>query len=97
MHTVKETVCRLLEDLPDNASLEDIQYHIYVREKIERGQRDVYVREKIERGQRDVEAGRMVDQDEAKRDPLPPVVRLALLWNGYRGSVHLGQLACEKG
>jgi hypothetical protein len=84
MHTVKETVCRLLEDLPDNASLEDIQYHIYVREKIERGQRDV-------------EAGRMVDQDEAKRDPLPPVVRLALLWNGYRGSVHLGQLACEKG
>ena len=43
-----------LEDLPDNASLEDIQYHIYVREKIERGLRDV-------------EAGRVVDQDEAKR------------------------------
>jgi predicted transcriptional regulator len=54
MHTAKETVRRLLDDLPDNASLEDIQYHIYVREKIERGLRDV-------------EAGRVVDQDEAKR------------------------------
>jgi hypothetical protein len=54
MHTAKETVRRLLDDLPDNASLEDIQYHIYVREKIERGLRDV-------------EAGRIVDQDEAKR------------------------------
>jgi hypothetical protein len=38
----------------DNASLEDIQCHIYVREKIERGLRDV-------------EAGRVVDQDQAKR------------------------------
>ena len=54
MHTAKETVRRLLDDLPDNASLEDIQYHIYVREKIERGLRDV-------------ESGRVVDQDEAKR------------------------------
>jgi predicted transcriptional regulator len=54
MHTAKETVRRLLDDLPDNASLEDIQHHIYVREKIERGLRDV-------------EAGRVVDQDEAKR------------------------------
>jgi predicted transcriptional regulator len=54
MHTAKEAVRRLLDDLPDNASLEDIQYHIYVREKIERGLRDV-------------EGGRVVDQDEAKR------------------------------
>lgn len=41
VHTAKETVRRILDDLPDNASLEDIQYHIYVREKIERGLRDV--------------------------------------------------------
>jgi hypothetical protein len=27
MHTAKKTVRRLLDDLPDNASLEDIQYH----------------------------------------------------------------------
>jgi len=37
----KEQVRRLLDVLPDNASLEDIQYHIYVREKIERGLQDV--------------------------------------------------------
>jgi predicted transcriptional regulator len=37
----KEQVRRLLDRLPDNASLEDIQYHIYVREKIERGLQDV--------------------------------------------------------
>ncbi len=37
----KEQVRRLLDRLPDDASLEDIQYHIYVREKIERGLNDV--------------------------------------------------------
>jgi predicted transcriptional regulator len=37
----KEQVRRLLDRLPDDASLEDIQYHIYVREKIERGLQDV--------------------------------------------------------
>lgn len=37
MITAKEEVRRLLDALPDDASFEDIQYHIYVREKIERG------------------------------------------------------------
>lgn len=41
MGTAKEEVRRLLELIPDNASFEDIQYHIYVREKIERGLDDV--------------------------------------------------------
>ena len=31
----------MLDQLPDDASFEDIQYHIYVREKIERGLKDV--------------------------------------------------------
>ena len=35
--TAKEEVRALLEKLPDDASLNDIQYHIYVRQKIERG------------------------------------------------------------
>lgn len=30
METAKEQVQRILEVLPDDASLEDIQYHIYV-------------------------------------------------------------------
>jgi predicted transcriptional regulator len=41
MSTPKEEVRKLLDQLPDDSSLEDIQYHIYVREKIERGLTDV--------------------------------------------------------
>jgi hypothetical protein len=37
MITAKEEVRRSLDALPDDASFEDIQYHIYVRGKIERG------------------------------------------------------------
>jgi predicted transcriptional regulator len=33
----KEEVRRLLDALPDEASYEDIQYHIYVQQKIDRG------------------------------------------------------------
>jgi hypothetical protein len=35
--SAKDEVRALLEKLPDDASLNDIQYHIYVRQKIERG------------------------------------------------------------
>lgn len=35
--SVKEAVRRLLEQLPDDCSLEDVQYHLYVRHKIELG------------------------------------------------------------
>lgn len=41
MSSAKEEVRRILEVTPDNASFEDIQYHVYVREKIERGLEDV--------------------------------------------------------
>ena len=41
MGSAKEEVRRLLDVIPDTASFEDIQYHIYVREKIERGLDDV--------------------------------------------------------
>lgn len=33
----KEEVRRLLDQLSDEASYEDIQYHIYVQQKIDRG------------------------------------------------------------
>jgi hypothetical protein len=32
MSTAKEDVRRILDQLPDNAALEDIQYHLYVRQ-----------------------------------------------------------------
>ena len=41
MSTAKDEVRKLLEQLPDTSSLEDIQYHIYVREKIERGLNEI--------------------------------------------------------
>ena len=37
MKTAKEEVRQLLEALPDNATFEDIQYNIYVRQKISKG------------------------------------------------------------
>ena len=51
MSTAKEEVRKMLDQIPDDASLEDIQYHIYVREKIERGLKDV-------------EEGRVLSQEE---------------------------------
>jgi predicted transcriptional regulator len=40
METPKQQVQDLLENLPEDASLEDIQYHICVRQKIEQGLAD---------------------------------------------------------
>jgi len=37
MNTAKSEVESLLHKLPDNCSLEDIQYHLYVLEKVEHG------------------------------------------------------------
>jgi len=52
--TAKEEVQRILAQIPDDASLEDIQYHIYVCQKIERGLKDV-------------EEGRVLSQEEIER------------------------------
>lgn len=41
MIPAKEEVKRILQQLPDDATLEDIQYHIYIRQKIDRGLQDV--------------------------------------------------------
>lgn len=37
MNTVKDEVKQLLDMLPDDCSLEDVQYHLYVIEKIQHG------------------------------------------------------------
>lgn len=51
MLQAKREVYQLLKQLPENISFEDIQYHIYVRQKIRRG---------IE----DVEAGHTISEEE---------------------------------
>ena len=37
MKSAKDEVRDLLDKLPDTVSLDEIQYHIYVRQKIEKG------------------------------------------------------------
>jgi len=37
MDTAKDEVRSLLDRLPDDCTLEDVQYHLYVVEKVQRG------------------------------------------------------------
>jgi len=41
MQSAKQEVMKLLRDLPDGSTLEEIQYSLYVRQKIQRGLQDV--------------------------------------------------------
>lgn len=52
--TAKEEVRKMLDEIPDNASFEDIQYHIYVCQKIEHGLKDI-------------EEGKVLSQDEVEK------------------------------
>jgi predicted transcriptional regulator len=52
--TAKQEVEKLLTNLPDDSTLEDIQYHLYVLEKIKSGRADG-------------DAGRIFTHDEAKQ------------------------------
>ncbi len=62
MATAKEEVRRLLESLPDDASLEDVQYSIYVRERIERGQREAGEGKVIEQDEVESRMSRWLDE-----------------------------------
>jgi predicted transcriptional regulator len=54
MMNAKEEVRRILEQIPDDVTLEDIQYHIYVRQQIARGLEDI-------------DNARVVSEEEAER------------------------------
>ncbi len=41
MATDKEEVLQLIKNLPSDATFEDNQYHIYIREKVEKGLEDI--------------------------------------------------------
>lgn len=54
MQTAKQEVSDLLKRLPDDCTLEDVQYHLYVLQKIEHGLKDaeegrVYTQEEVEK------------------------------------------------
>ncbi len=54
MATAREEIKELLDRIPEDSSYEDIQYHIYVRQKIQRGLEAI-------------EEGRVVSEEEAER------------------------------
>jgi hypothetical protein len=54
MSAVKEEAIRLIQSLPEDCSIEDIQYHLYVRQKVENGLTAV-------------ELGQLVSQEDAER------------------------------
>ena len=41
MSTIKNKVAELIHHLPEDSTLEDIQYHLYVLEKISKGQQSI--------------------------------------------------------
>ena len=54
MAHVKEQVIELIKSLPEDATLEDIHYHLYVREKVEHGLKAI-------------DDGRVVSQEDAEK------------------------------
>jgi hypothetical protein len=41
MRSLKENVEKMLQSLPDDSTIEDIQYYLYVLDKIEKGQQEI--------------------------------------------------------
>ena len=41
MSTLKDDVAHMIQNLPENSTIEDIQYHLYVLEKIRKGRQSI--------------------------------------------------------
>jgi len=41
MKSLKKNIEQMIRSLPDNSSVEDIQYHLYVLDKIQKGQQAI--------------------------------------------------------
>jgi predicted transcriptional regulator len=61
MSTVRDEVRKILDRLPDEASFEHVHYHIYVRQKLERGLKEM-------------EEGRVLTQEEVEQRMAPWLV-----------------------
>ena len=61
MASVKEEFRRMVESLPEDVTWEDLQYSIYVRERIERGRREAA-------------DGKILDEQEVERRMKPWVL-----------------------
>ena len=54
MSALKDAAHKVIESLPENATWEDLEYHLYVRRKVERGLKDVA-------------EGKVISQEEVRR------------------------------
>ena len=54
MSPIKKQVIDLVKSLPEDCTLEDVQYHLYVREKVEKGIRAI-------------DEGRVVSQEQTEK------------------------------
>lgn len=61
MLQAKQEVQQLLNQLPEDVSFDDIQYHIYVRQKIDRGIEDVESGNTISEEEFDKRMGRWLE------------------------------------
>lgn len=52
--TAKEQVRQILDEMPDDASFQDIEYRLYLHRKVEQGLADI-------------EQGRLLEQEEVER------------------------------
>jgi len=41
LNSIKEEVIQLIKDLPDEVTLEDIQYHLFVKQKLLRAEEQI--------------------------------------------------------
>lgn len=67
MQTTKQEVVSLLERLPENSSLEDVQYHLYVIEKIRRGLVRAEIEGTLSQEQAEVRLGKWLIKTESGR------------------------------
>ena len=54
MNNVKQEIQQVLDGLPEDATIEDMMYRLYVRQKLEHAQEDV-------------RAGRVISQEEVEK------------------------------
>jgi len=52
--TIKQKVCEVISRMPEESTFEDIQYHLYVLQCIEQGEKDI-------------EDGKVLTHDEVER------------------------------
>lgn len=62
MANTKEEIRKILDTLPDDATWEDVQYSIYVRERVERGKTEAAEGKIIDQDQIECRMKRWVDE-----------------------------------